>query len=166
MPVVQRFRLRKDHAFIVEALRYGTYTSEWGMDSVAEIVKFVLGLDVDAHTTVANERALDVVRPVIATWDPDGGAADIEVYHQTHDGRQLRNRMSLGEWIVRYSNGNLSFVDPTQFRELYEDVPDEVVQDTELIELTDIIYEHSAGGSRVIAERIARALLDSGWARN
>lgn len=157
------FRKRDDHDFVVEAVRYGTWNSSQASGAALRIAKFILGVDVDSHTTVMNERVLDVVKPEVETWDPDNGIANIRVVDQEHDHMY---KMALGDWVAKTSDGGLIFITAEAFRRDYEDVPPEVIVKSEFDELADLIYDNFPWEGQTyeaVAENVAGELIRRGW---
>ncbi len=87
-----------------EAVRYGAEDGGWDENAPLRIARFVLGFDVDGHTTGLNERAWDVVHPVKEFWRPEEGVADLEV---SDNERGARIVVGLGDWVGRNNKGRL-----------------------------------------------------------
>ncbi len=96
-PIINRFG-------DIVAVRYGDNEGLWDPQAPIRIAAFVLGFNVEEHTTALNERAFDVVHPIREFWRPELEVADIEVSDQKAGVKII---VGLGDWVGRTKNGHL-----------------------------------------------------------
>lgn len=157
-PAVRKFR-RIEDGLIIEAMQYTL-----GPDAVTNLAKFVLNMNVDATISVANERILDVVRPIFSEWSPKEHKATVEVVDPKSG---LTFLLKLDQWIGRH-DGQFMFIEPDVFKSEYEEVYPEP-QKTELDELSDVIYDSffTLEGDlyQALARTAAAAVIRAGWSK-
>lgn len=132
-------------------VRYGDENGEFDEGCVARIAQFVLGLDVDTRVTALNERLTAVISPVKDFWSPSEGVADLEVVDPKTNSRIA---LSLGQWLVRYSDGYLRPLSHNKFVAEGFPAPKEKTFYEELVELMD---KHDVSGSSAIPSYILAA---------
>lgn len=164
-----RYRRHSDGR-VGEAFQYVEEGKPWRNEIVTEVAQFVIGVDVDNHTTVANERLLDVVRPILVDWSPLEGKAPINVAVSENV-----VRVEVGDWIVRFSgNEPLAFVAKERFGVYYESVEliDGVYKsqkDLDIEEITDLVYNkcflplHKGPTFQELANTTAKTIVRDGW---
>lgn len=148
----------------LEALRYSEADGSWSAECITRVAKFVLGMNPDNMAgAVANDRLLDVVKPVLARFDPAAGKADIEVADWVAGHIYV---VHLGDWIIKHKRSSFWVVSDDHFPEMFE-VVREVPAKTELDELCDVIYNSfsSLEGElyQALAETAATAVYNAGW---
>lgn len=151
---------------LVSAIQYGE-PHKWTTDASAFVAAFVLQMPINDRLTIANEHILDVVQPVNNRWQPNAGVADLAVVNPS-DG--VIHRLELGDWLVRFPDGSLGYVQADAFDQTYGRVKSEVdASNQELEELYQVVrgsfqvlegsfYDHLARG-------VARSVLEAGWSK-
>lgn len=160
--MIKKYRRLSD-GLVIEAVQYGK-EGRYEDGAIREVAGLLLGIDVDAQVSVANERMFDVITPIQGKWSPQKGIADVVV---TDPYTGMRFTLSLGDWVVR--NGDqIAFVQPGAFREEYEEVLPEVPR-TEFDDLSDVIYSSFSNLEgdlyQALAEKAASAVIRAGWSR-
>lgn len=105
----------------IEAMRYGTVEGgEWYKGSVYDVAAFIL--QVPVSTLQTDGQAMAAVRPA-GVWDPPS-EAKLEWLNR-NDPYQIRWRpLHLGNWLVRFPDGNVSMLSHEDFIDNYEKRPD------------------------------------------
>lgn len=146
------------------AVQYGNSDWSWDPDGITKVAALVLGMNPDVVTTVANERMLDVVRPVLSEFDPAHGKATIEVL----DGSNVFP-VALGDWVLKpLDGGPMIFVKQFSFSLEFEPLPVEV-EASALDELTELIYQVFAPlddtRHKSLSRSAAETVLQAGWTK-
>lgn len=159
----------KDTGQLFRAIQYGDYDRRWSKEDITDIAAFVLGVNPDNKSTVANDRLLDVVKPVYNRFDPLSGVADIDITDPATGNHTYT--LELGDWIIRREglnkNRSLAFVKAWAFVENYVD--EEPVPIPESVdEVANFIYMKCMAGMegelyQALSERIAAELHKAGW---
>jgi hypothetical protein len=153
---------RKYDGFIFEAIKYGNLDGSWSPECATRVATFLLGMDPDKMTTVANERMLDVVKPILSQFDPINGVAPITVFDTV---AKRHFTIQLGDWILRREGQPFLFVKPSAMTFDFEDLPEDVEND-----LANFIYDEcmsTLDGElyQALAEGIAARLIRAGWSK-
>lgn len=158
---------RRNSGEIYDAVQYSEPDESWSPGCIGQVAAFLLGVDPDKATTVANDQMLDVVRPLFTEFDPTNGIATIEVMDR--EAGNLMKKVQLGIWILSRPGIPLYLVDPSRMWELFEPLPG-TVHRADIDALTKFIYEDcfdTPEGSTWIrlAEHTAGKLIRAGWSR-
>lgn len=140
---------------VVSAIRYGDGVA-WTKEDMSKVASFVLGLDVDAQTTAANERVLDVVQPMLEMWDAKNNIAPIVVSGV--------GTMEFGDWLVRV-DGEPDMITSFKNARFVRDFEklDDVRELTSLV--LDNIQSDRYSITPAVAENVASAILRAGWSK-
>ena len=128
--------------------------------SLNEIAWFILGVNPENSTSIANERMLDVVR--VSQKEP----GKIEVADWTAPGAPMR-RVTSGQWLLKSPGQPLLILDEetvdTEFSLQTEEavIPDE----KEIQELTSLICEYFPMTTKYRAKAVATKIVRAGWSR-
>lgn len=156
MSIVKTYR-RIDTGMVVEAIQYQ-------LNRAVNVAAFVLGRDANKGVTIANEHILDVVTPISKTWDPPL-VADISV---SIPGGHMQWDVSLSDWVIRDSDGQISFCTNEFFQENYLEIQPPAPK-TDFEELSDVIYGSfsTLEGDlyQALAETAAAAVIEAGWTK-
>jgi hypothetical protein len=160
----KRYR-RIEDGVIFEAVQY---KRPWDHDNaITEVASFILGMDTDKATAVANENVLDIVRPLTHLWHVGRGVATIEVSDPVTG---LYFEVQADDWICKklaFENSGLSIVEPAYFEKDFEEIAPEEIR-TEFNDLSDLIYENfpwEGETYQAVAEQVAAILIGNGWTR-
>lgn len=137
-----------------EAYRYGGLQGVWYTEAATDVVNFITGIDSNNHTSVANERMLDVVRPD-AYWDPPL-AVDLYIVDPVS---RVTLKVAIGDWIFKTKGGGLRLVKSTEFDAgRYEVELEEKPEATFRAELADLIQKYGRVSSAYPPKGLARYL--------